>query len=145
MRGVHLDDMIEDEKAESDPDRRRRGSPDLEYRESDDGERKRDLQVDGVSRCGPDLVVDFFEEVDDRAGAVRMLRQKLGLLLDLVGKRVALGGGRLTRAGDRVVHPAVEFVLPVDVVVHHYAAGRRVPRNALDAWDRRERLADLLQ
>src|SRR5262245_61681892 len=142
MRGMHLDDMIEDEQAERDPNRGRRGGSDLEHRESDDPERERDLQVDGISRCDSDFVVDFLEEIYDRAGAFRMLRQKLGFLLDLVGDTVELGRRRLR---DRLVHPAVEFVVSVDVIVHHHAAGRRIAGNALDTGDRRERLADLPQ
>src|SRR5262249_50262953 len=145
MRGMHLDDMIEDEQAERDPNRGRRGSSDLEHRKTYDPDRERDLQVDGISGCDPDLLIEFPEEVDDRAGAFRMLRQKLRFLLDLVGKIVEVGGGRLIHAGDRLMHPAMEFVVPVHVVMHHHASGRRVARNALNAGASRERLADLPQ
>ena len=39
----------------------------------------------------------------------------------------------------------MEFVMPLDVVVHHHAAGRRVDGDPLDARYHRERLGDLLQ
>jgi len=44
-----------------------------------------------------------------------------------------------------VLESAMEFVMPVDVVVHHHAAGRRVDGDPLDARYHRERLGNLLQ
>ena len=46
---------------------------------------------------------------------------------------------------DVILEAAMELVMPVDVVVHHHTAGRRIAGDPLDARYRRERLGDLLQ
>ncbi len=76
-----------------------------------------------------------------------MAGQELGLFLDPAGKLVDFRKRRCTSARllDVILEAAMELVMPVDVVVHHHAAGRRIAGDALDARYRRERLGDLLQ
>src|SRR6516165_11276934 len=79
MRCMHFDDMVEGEQRERDPYRRGRGGADFEHGDSDDPERQDYLQVDRVVRGDPDLAVTVLEEIHDRAGALRMAGQELGL------------------------------------------------------------------
>src|SRR6516225_1567377 len=135
MRRMHFDDMVEGEQRERDPHRSRRRSPDFEDRESDDPYRQDYLQVDIVVRGHSDLAVDVLEEIHDRAGALRMASQELGLFLDPARKFVYFRSRRLiiARLMNVILEPAMEFVMPVDVVMHHHAAGRRVDGDPLDA------------
>src|SRR6516165_12480509 len=88
MRCMHFDDMVEGEQRERDPYRRRRGGAHFEDGESDDPQRQDYLQVDTVVRGDSDLAVAVLEEIHDRAGALRMAGQELGLFLDPARKLV---------------------------------------------------------
>ena len=99
MRRMHFDDMVEGEQRERDPYRRGRGGADFEHGDSDDPERQDYLQVDRVVRGDPDLAVTVLEEIHDRAGALRMAGQELGLFLDPAGKwSMSVSGGALAPA-----------------------------------------------
>src|SRR5215472_10717414 len=81
---VHRDEMVERKDRQRDPDRRRRCGADLKYREADDADRKQYLQVDEVAARELDLAVAPLAEVDERAGGLGILREELGLFLDLI-------------------------------------------------------------
>src|SRR5215471_12743345 len=76
-----------------------------------------------------------------------MAGQELGLFLDPAGKLVDVRQWRCASARllNVILEAAMELVMPLDVVVHDHAAGRRIAGDALDARYRRERLGDLLQ
>src|SRR5215813_15505399 len=76
-----------------------------------------------------------------------MAGQELGLFLDPAGKLVDVRQWRCASARllNVILEAAMELVMPVDVVVHDHAAGRRIAGDPLDARYRRERLGDLLQ
>src|SRR5262249_23452296 len=144
---VHRDEMVERKDRQRDPDRRRRRGADLEYGEADDAERKQDLQVDEVAARELDLAVDPLAKVDERAGGVGILREELGLFLDLARELVDLrrGGLVVMRLPDMLMEAAVEFVVLVGVVVQYHAPGGRIDGDVLDAGDHPEGVADLPQ
>src|SRR5215472_5664994 len=76
MRRMHFDEMVDREDGERHPHRRRRGRAHLEHRETDDPERKHDLEIDRVVGRKLDLAVELLDEVDDCARRMRMLGEK---------------------------------------------------------------------
>ena len=78
-----------------------------------------------------------------------MLRQKLGLILDLAGERIDLGVGRplavSPNSASVALQAAVHRVVELGIVVQHHATVDRIDCDVADAGNPREGVADLLR
>jgi hypothetical protein len=152
---VHLDEMIDRENGERNPNRRCGGCADPKHGQPDDADRKNDLQIDIVVGRTLDFVIERLYEVDDRAHGMGVAGKVFGLRLDTVCQLVELGIGAVRSVVRRPMHRIVgvmallerivEFVVAVGIVVKDNAAGCRIDDDLFNPRYDREHLANLLQ
>ena len=140
---VQLNEVIDRKNRQRDPNRRRSSGADLENGQTDNPDGEDNLQINAVVGRALDFVVEHFDEIDDRACRMRMLRKKFGFRLDAVCQFIEFGIGAVHEAIGTTMHGivrivvfaerSVELVVLIGVIVQHDAARCRIDNDVFNS------------